>query len=223
MRLAKDGYDLLAQFNANERGARATAASVRKQGRKATVLRADLHDADEVHDLARAVSQHEDLQVVVHNAGTYDRQALAGLSDAAWRRTLAINLDAPALLTRNLLPQLTAGARIVFVSSIVAFRGSAHGAAYAAAKAGLLGLTRSLAAELAPRGIRVNAVAPGYVDTAILAGDSAGKRKARIAEVPLGRIGAPNDVAGVIAFLAGPDSAYMTGQVLHVNGGLWPT
>lgn len=221
-RLARDGFDVLVHYNEDAAGAKRTVAAIRKLGRKAVALQADLGDGAQVRRLAtEAAREAPTLQCIVHNAGLYDRQGMAQTDSAAWRATQDVNLDAPALLTHGLLPHLTEGGSLVFVSSIVAMRGSAHGAAYAAAKAGLLGLTRALALELAPRGIRVNAIAPGYVDTAILAGDSPARRKTRAAEVPLGRIGTPADVAGAVSFLAGPDAAYVTGTTLHVNGGLW--
>ena len=110
-------------------------------------------------------------------------------------------------------------ARVVLVSSILAFNGSAHGADYAASKAGILGLARSLARELAP-GITVNVVAPGSIDTAILAEDTPAQREARGRQIPLGRVGSPEEVARVVAFLTSPDANYMTGTTVHVNGGL---
>lgn len=220
-RLARDGFDVLVHYHKDAAGAKRTVAAVRSLHRKAEAIPADLSDEHQVRRLAVAVAkQAPKLHCVVHNAGLYERKSFAETDGAAWKATRTVDLDAPALLTHELLPRLAPGASIVFVSSIVAVRGSAHGAAYAAAKAGLLGLTRALALELAP-GIRVNAVAPGYVDTAILAGDSPARRKARAAEVPLGRIGKPEDVAGAVSFLVGPDAAYVTGTTLHVNGGLW--
>lgn len=221
-RLAKDGFDVVVHYARDAAGARRTAAAVRKAGRAATVVQADLARPGAAEQLGAAVAQEAPrLACVVHNAGVYERSGFAALGAEAWRRTLEVDLTAPALLTHALLPRLERGASVVLVSSIVAARGSAHGAHYAAAKAGLLGLARSLALELAPRGVRVNAVAPGYVATALLAGDSAARRRQRAAEVPLGRVGSPEDVAGVVSFLAGPDSGYVTGQAVHVNGGLW--
>lgn len=220
-RLARDGFDVAVHHNTDAAGAKATAAAVRKAGRTAVVAKADLADPGGVAQLAEAVSEaFPRLHAIVHNAGFYDRRGLADLDEAAWRQTLQVDLEAPALLTRRLLPRLAEGASLVFVSSVVAARGSSHGPAYAAAKAGLVGLTRTLAQELAPR-VRANAVAPGYIDTAMLGSDSAARRRSRAAEVPLGRVGSPEDVAGAVAFLCGPDSAYVTGTVLHVNGGLW--
>lgn len=221
-RLAQDGFDVGVHYHRDSAGAKRTVEAVRKSRRKAIPLRADLsnpRDLDRLADEAGAAFPR--LDALVHNAGVYERRPFADMTGAAWVATRLVDLDAPAVLTHLLLDRLARDSSIVFVSSIVAARGSRHGAHYAAAKAGLLGLARSLALELAPR-VRVNAVAPGYIDTAILAEDSAARRRERAAEVPLGRLGRPEDVAAAVSFLAGPDSRYVTGQVLHVNGGLWP-
>jgi 3-oxoacyl-[acyl-carrier protein] reductase len=173
--------------------------------------------------LASAVQARWDsLDVLVHCAGVYPRVNFDQLSWSSFEDCLALNLVAPAELIRLLLPQLRRArhGRIVFVSSVMAFTGSAHGAHYAAAKAGLLGLARSLARELAPD-ITVNVVAPGAIDTAILAGDSPLQRRERERSIPLGRVGTPREVAEVIAFLASERARYITGTTLHVNGGWW--
>ena len=176
-RLAKDGFDIAVHYNTDAAGAKRTAAAIRRLGRQVVLIQADLASPQGVEALAKQCrTAFARLQVIIHNAGFYDRRPFAALDEAAWR-------------------------------------------AYASAKAGLESLTRSLALELAPR-VRVNAVAPGFVDTAILAGDSPAKRRERVAQVPLGRLGTADDVARAVSFLAGPDSAYVTGTVLAVNGGL---
>lgn len=220
-RLALDGFDVAVHFHTDKLGAQRTAAAVKKAKRKAVLIQADLSSARDLDWLAEeSTRQFRRIDALVHNAALYERRSFAEMSGQAWVNTRLVDLDAPAVLTHLLLDRLARDASIIFISSVAAVRGSKHGAHYTAAKAGLLGLTRALAQELAPR-IRVNAVAPGYIDTAILADDSPARRKERIAEVPLGRIGEPDDVAAAVAYLAGPGSKYVTGQVLHVNGGLW--
>lgn len=221
-RLARDGHDVAIHFHTAAEGARRTAEKVVAEGRHAQVMQADLGDPEAAWGLAEAtVARFDDLSVLVNNAGLYDRRHLADMTGEAWRRTMAVDLDAPALLTQALRVALAQnGGSVVHVSSVAAVRGSSHGAHYAAAKAGLLGLARAQAKELAPE-VRVNAVCPGYIGTDMLADDSDRKRRQREQEVPLQRIGSADDVAGAVSFLAAPDSAYMTGQVLHVNGGLW--
>ena len=162
VRLAQDGFDVVVHYHQDTDGAEATANMVRDTGREALVLQADLGGAEAAWACAEAAGRGG-LDAFVANAGLYDRRGFEDMTGDAWRRTMAVDLDAPALMTQALLPHLTTDARIVFISSVVAVRGSTHGAHYSTAKAGLLGLTRSLALELAPR--RVNAVLPGYIDT----------------------------------------------------------
>lgn len=220
-RLAHDGFDVVVHYHKDVLGAKRTVAAVHKAKRKAVALQADLASSRDLDWLAEETGRtFPRLDCVVHNAGVYERLPFSEMTGNAWIATRLVDLDAPAVLTHLLLERLARDASVIFVSSIAAVRGSRHGAHYAAAKAGLLGLTKSLALELAPK-VRVNAVAPGYIDTAILADDPPAKRKSRAHEVPLARLGQPEDVAAAVSFLAGPDSRYMTGQVLHVNGGLW--
>ncbi|MFA5943653.1 MAG: SDR family oxidoreductase [Candidatus Thermoplasmatota archaeon] len=220
-RLAADGFDIVVHYHKDTAGARRTVEAVRKLKRKVVAVRADLAAPRDLEHLVEETTKaFPRLDCVVHNAGVYERRKFADMTGSAWVATRLVDLDAPAVLTHLLLDHLAKDASIVFVSSIAAVRGSRHGAHYSAAKAGLLGLAKSLALGLAPR-VRVNAVAPGYVDTAILADDTPARRKERAAEVPLARLGKPEDVAAAVSFLSGPDARYVTGQVLHVNGGLW--
>ena len=220
-RLAEDGYDVAIHYRTDAAGAKRTAELVRKAKRKAVLVKGDLGVGADIGRLADELkAAFPRLDCIVHNAGSYDRRTFAHMTGNAWVATRLVNLDGPALLTHALLDRLGKDSSLVFISSIVAARGSRNGAHYAAAKAALLGLARSLALELAPR-VRVNVVAPGYIDTKILETDTPVKRRERIAEVPLKRLGTPDDVAGVVSFLVGPDGGYLTGQVLHVNGGLW--
>jgi 3-oxoacyl-[acyl-carrier protein] reductase len=156
---------------------------------------------------------------IVVNAGIYKRSSFRTLDYESWRRTMEVNLDGAYHTIRYGLDMMESGS-IVIISSQLAFKGSSCGSDYSASKAGLLGLSRSLARELAPK-IRVNAIAPGYIDTDILSGDSPEKRKRRIDEVPMGRIGEPEDIGESVAFLLSDRSSYITGATLDVNGGLF--
>lgn len=213
LRLARDGFDLVLHHNQSD--IEPTKRAIQELGRDVRVVQADLADMGQAR---RCAQQAGPVDVFVANAGVYHRNSLATTNEAAWNNSMAVNLDAPAAMVQTLLPNLAADARIVFVSSIAAERGSRHGAAYAAGKAGLVGLTRSLARELAPR--TVNCVSPGYIATDMIGEDSDEKRAKRSREVPLGRIGEPADAADVIAWLCSPGAAYTTGSTIRVNGGL---
>jgi 3-oxoacyl-[acyl-carrier protein] reductase len=119
------------------------------------------------------------------------------------------------------LPHMKEDARVVNLASILGATGSKHGAHYAASKAGVIAMTASLAKELAPRGILVNCIAPGAIETDMIDADTPEARAARNKQIPLGRVGQPAEIAGVVSFLLGPDSSYLTGQTIHVNGGLY--
>jgi len=158
---------------------------------------------------------------LVVNHGIYHRKQWASLTNENWQTTLTINLDGAFGLAKTVEPFMEDGGSVVLISSQLGQKGSAQGIDYSASKAGMEGLTKSLALALAPRQIRVNCVAPGFTDTAILAGDSPAKRAQRELEVPLGRIARPDEIAGVITFLLGDEASYITGAIIPVNGGLY--
>lgn len=186
-------------------------------------LACNLADRESVQGLpTRAQEALGGLDILVNNAGiTRDGLALR-MSDSDWDQVLEINLGACFRLARAALRGMMRQrwGRIVSISSVVGHTGNPGQANYAAAKAGLAGMTRSLALEVASRGITVNAVAPGLIETAMTAGLQGSQREAMLSRVPVGRIGDPCDVAAAVVFLASDESAYMTGETLHVNGGM---
>lgn len=199
------------------------ARQVEGDGGWATVLSADLCVVAECEDLVAEASEAlGGLDAVVANAGVYDRARLEDLPPDRWARTISVNLSGTFHVVRAAVPALRASGRgsAVLVSSQLARLGSAHGAHYAASKAAIEGLTRALALELAPHGVRVNCVAPGMTRTAILDPYDEDELARRAASVPARRIGEPEDVAAAVALLVSEDASYMTGAVLHVNGGV---
>jgi 3-oxoacyl-[acyl-carrier protein] reductase len=221
-KLAADGFDVAVHAFHHPGEAEAESTRVRASGRDSFVVLGDLGSPAGVAAVAAMVARRWDsLDVMVLNAGAYDRTPFSEIGDPELLACLQLNVFAPFALARELLPLLrnSSQGRIVFVSSVLAFSGTPRGAHYASAKAALLGLSRSLAKELAPA-ITVNAVAPGPIDTAILAGDSPERRQERVKTIPLGRVGEAAEVAEAIAFLASDRSSFVTGTTLHVNGGI---
>ena len=192
-------------------------------GERAFVCPADLTQADQAERLVEAAEQAAGpLAILVNNAGmTRDTLALR-MSDGDWQAVLDLDLSAPFRLARAALRGMLRrrAGRIINISSIVGATGNAGQANYAAAKAGLLGLTKALAQEVASRGITVNAVAPGFVDTAMTTRLSEQQRTRLTESIPLGRIGKPEDVAAAVTYLASDEAAWVTGATLHVNGGM---
>jgi 3-oxoacyl-[acyl-carrier protein] reductase len=222
LRLARDGAEVAVHYRTHAHEAEAVCQTIRDRGGSAFPVEADLSDPADVERLASTVAERwPTLEVVVLNAGSYRRAAFRDLAPEVFERIFRENVFGSAELVRRLLPRLESArpGRVAFVSSILAFDGSRHGAHYAAAKAALLGLARSLARELAP-GVRVNVVAPGSIDTAILADDTPEVRAERERRIPLGRIGRPEEVADAIAFVVSDQASYLTGTTIHVNGGL---
>lgn len=182
----------------------------------------DVTDGDAVvAAMTRAREHLGRLDVVVNCAGVHRGGRIADLARARWDEVLSTNLTGAYEVCRAAVPHLARGGAIVNVGAVVGFRGFPGDSAYAAAKAGLAGLTRSLAVELAPSGVRANLVVPGFVDTAMTAGVSAAARRRIVAAIPAGRVGTAEEIADVVVAVAG--ASYMTGAVVPVDGGLMAT
>lgn len=216
--LARAGYDLVLHANRSREAADAVAAEARALGRIADVHVADLSMEAGQHTLAEEVlAANDTLDVVVHNAGIFEQVPFARVDREAWRRMLAVNLEAPYFLTQALLPALESAEApcVVHVTDITSERPIAGYSHYSASKAGLAMLTRALAAELAPK-VRVNAVAPG---TVLFPEDFDEETRARfLRRIPLHREGSADDVAAAVLFLV-RDAPYVTGQTINVDGG----
>ena len=220
-KLAEDGYRVLLTYCNSSKPAEMVVDDIRNSGIDAVAANCDVTDAREVALLATHPWVIEGIDVLVLNHGRYDRIDAKELDLDHLRRTMSTNFEGAFLVWDAAKPHLSAEARICVIGSQLGTRGSPHGADYSASKAALSIWARSLAQSLAPEGKRVNVIAPGFVDTDILAGDSPEKRASREEEVPLKRIGTPEDIAGVVSFLIGEKSSYITGAVIHVNGGLY--
>ncbi|MFJ4286883.1 SDR family NAD(P)-dependent oxidoreductase [Paenarthrobacter nicotinovorans] len=168
--------------------------------------------------VAAAEERFGGIDHLVLAAGIYPEHSIGKVTDDQWRRTMEVNLDAAMYMIRASLPALRAGGSIVAVSSIAAHRGSKNHSAYAASKGALLSLTRSLAWELAPH-IRVNAVSPGVIETAMTVDLVSDQGERILSNTPLGRFGKPEEAASAIGFLCSDAASFITGEVLHVNGG----
>jgi len=229
--LGKRGATVIVNFlpdangSTREQDAKAVAAEVDAAGGKGAIAGFDVSSGPAVTDAIKAIgSEHKQLDILVNNAGIAINGLLMRFTDEQWAKTLSVNLNGAFYTTRaaaTLLLRSKENGRIINISSVVGEMGNGGQAAYAASKAGILGLTMTTARELASRGVTCNAIAPGYIDTAMTADHLPEAARTKLLEgIPLGRIGKDEDIGNAVAFLAGPEAAYITGQVLRVNGGL---
>lgn len=220
---AASGADVAINWLDDEAAAEAVALEVRAQGRDALLVRGDVGKLDEIKVIVDAtVAWHDRLDVLVNNAGVFPRVPFLDMTEADWDFVVDVNLKGSAFCAQAAARAMVARKRpgaIVNLSSR-SIGGAALGVHYSATKNGVVGLTRSMALALAPDGIRVNAIAPGLTDTAQPRyGHNEQELHQMARAVPLGRMGAPDDIAKLGVFLASDDASYITGQVFHINGG----
>jgi len=223
--LGQRGAKVIINYASREDAAREAVAAVEAVGGQAAIAGFDVANSAAVAEAIKAIGKdHGGLDILVNNAGIAVNGLLLRFSDEQWQKTLAVNLGGAFHCTRaaaSLLLRAKAAGRIINITSIVGEQGNGGQAAYAASKAGLIGLTMSTARELASRGVTCNAIAPGFIETDMTAEHLPEAQRAKLLEqIPLGKIGRAADVGDAAAFLAGPEAGYITGQVLRVNGGM---
>ena len=221
LELAKHGADVVVNARTNRDEAESVAAEARDLGAHAIATIADVADQGQVYRMvADAISEFGRVDILINNAGMRQSKPFTEMTVDDWREVNAVNMDGPFFACQSVVPGMIerGWGRIINVSGLNAFKGRAEWAHVCAGKMGALGLTRALAAELAPHGIRVNHIVPGAFDTTRVVGQST-PTAASAAGIPAGRLGLPEEIGKTVAFLASDGADYITGQTIHVNGG----
>ncbi len=222
LKLASYGADV-AVVDVNLENAQQTAREAQTMGRKAVALKVDVSNLKETEEMAEKVFKDlEGIHILVNNAGITKDGLILRMTEEDWDRVIDVNLKGAFNCTKSVLKYMSKmhWGRIVNIASVVGVMGNAGQANYAASKAGLIGLTKSIAREFAGRNITCNAVAPGFIETAMTGALSDKVKEDLLRQIPLGRFGGANDVAMGVLFLASNASSYITGQVLNINGGM---
>lgn len=223
LELAKQGADVAVNFSGSEAKANEVVAEIEALGRKSFAIKCDVSNAAEVTTMVKeAIEQFGKLDILVNNAGITRDNLLMRMKEEEWDDVININLKGVFLCTKAVTRQMMKQrqGRIINIASIVGVSGNPGQANYVAAKAGVIGLTKTTAKELSSRNITVNAIAPGFISTDMTDKLTDEVKSEMLKQIPLARFGEPKDIAKVVAFLASNDSAYMTGQTLHIDGGM---
>ena len=229
LKLAQCGADLALNYvddpeGRNRQDAERVVAEIQQLGRRALLVEANVADEAAVDAMvAEAATQLGRIDILINNAGIVRDITLKKMTKQQWDEVIAVNLTGVFNCTRSALPLMREAGwcRIVSVASVVGQMGNIGQANYAASKAGIMGFTKSVARETARRGITVNAVAPGFISTQMLETVPEEVRASILSQIPAGRFGEPADVANVVALLASEEAGYLTGQVIHINGGVY--
>lgn len=223
LKLASEGAKVALNFAGNEDAANEVRQEIEAMGGQAILVKADVADEAAVQDMVQKTADaFGRIDILVNNAGITRDGLLARMKEEDWDAVLSTNLKGVFLTTKavaKLMMKQRAG-RIVNMASVVGVSGNAGQANYSAAKAGVIGFTKTIARELASRGVTANAVAPGFIATDMTSVLSDKAKEAALTGIPLGRMGTPEDVAAAVLFLVSDQSSYITGQVLHVDGGM---
>lgn len=221
--LAGNGAKVAIHYRGNAQGAESIATAIRDKGAHCAIYQADVSDAEQAANLVKQVqSELGSVDILVNNAGTTRDTLLMTMKEEEWDTVINTNLKSVYTVTRAALRGMIKSrwGRIINITSVVGLTGQAGQSNYAASKAGIIGFTKSLAREVASRNITVNAVAPGFIPTALTGVLNEEQRSTILRNTPLGRMGTPEEIAWAVAFLAAERSGFITGQVLTVDGGL---
>ena len=223
LRLAKDGYTVALNYHQNEKAAVRAAEVLTAFGKEGMLCRADVTREHAVHEMVREVERRLGaIDLLVNNAGIAEQVLFTDLTAAQWKKMMDVHVNGAFYTSQAVLPSMIRrkSGCIVNIASMWGQTGASCEVHYSTAKAALIGMTKALAKEVGPSGIRVNCVSPGAVETDMMAGFSAEDKAAIAEETPLGRLGRPEEIAAAVAFLASDDAAFITGQVLAPNGGM---
>jgi 3-oxoacyl-[acyl-carrier protein] reductase len=223
LELAKSGADVAINYAGSEAAAKQVAEEVESLGRKAIIIQANVADSASVGEMVKkVVDEFGKLDILVNNAGITKDNLLMRMKEEEWDAVIDVNLkgvfNCIKAVTRQMMKQRSG--RIINISSVVGVMGNPGQANYVAAKAGVIGLTKTTARELASRGITVNAIAPGYIETDMTSKLGEDVKEGMMSLIPLARLGHPEDIAKAVRFLTSEDASYITGQTLHVDGGM---
>ncbi len=223
LKLAQKGASVFINFTSNEEAAKEVLSRIEASGGKAFLCPFDVSDKDAVKEaISAVVKEHGPIQILVNNAGITRDGLLARMKEQDWDQVINVNLKGAfnCIQACAMAMMKSRWGRIINIGSVVGTIGNVGQANYSAAKAGLEGLTRTVAREMATRGITCNLVAPGFVETDMTAGLPEKIKTSLLGQIPLGRMGSPEEIAGPVVFLATEAASYITGHTLHVNGGL---
>ncbi|MGA7876822.1 MAG: 3-oxoacyl-[acyl-carrier-protein] reductase [Desulfoferrobacter sp.] len=222
--LTEPGYEIVINYRSGEEAAQQTAVEVQAKGGNPHLQRFDISDDVSVKETFKEISKtHGRIDVLVNNAGITRDNLLVLMKASEWDEVIETNLKGAFLCSQAVIKPMMRQkyGRIINLTSVVGTIGNAGQSNYAAAKAGIIGLTRSLARELISRNITVNAVAPGFIETDMTVNMPDKAKQGLLAQIPAGRPGTPEDVAAAVKYLASEAAGYVTGQVIHVNGGMF--
>ena len=222
--LAENGAAVAVNYSSSEASALEVAEIIRKNGGRAEIFKARVNVESEVEEMFTAVEKSlGPVDILINNAGITKDNLLMRMKTEEWDSVIDVNLKGAFLCTRRAVKGMMKNryGKIINISSVVGFAGNAGQFNYSATKAGIIGMTKSAALECASRGVRVNAVAPGFIETDMTASLSDDVKAAYMEKIPLKSLGKPEDIANAVVYLASPLSDYMTGQTLHLNGGMY--